>query len=217
MPLDIPFSQQTPGIWRGGQVHEIFRDPPGADYPNGDYHLWIGTATIECSADYSYFANAERLHILLDGGGLVLRFRDPEETILLTTGESYTFAGDRPLHATPAGDPVFAFNLIYRQGRSISAQSGAQSGARFVDAAEMPVVLPLPTAGTKLTQIFYGVRGESCVESSQGHFLLQAGDTLIYPPVESAGTALRLVNFSADARLLLAHVTDPDALARRGG
>lgn len=217
MPLHIPFSQQKPGIWRGGQVHEIFRDPPGADYPNGDYHLWIGTATIECSADYSYFANAERLHILLDGGGLVLGFRNPDETILLATGESHTFAGDRPLHATLAGDPVFAFNLIYRQRRSIGAESGAESGARFVDAAEMPFVLPLPEVGTDLTQIFYGVRGKSCVESSRGHFVLQAGDTLIYPPAELAGAALRLVNFSADARLLLAHVTDPDALARRGG
>ena len=210
MPLTIPFSQQRSGTWRGGQVNEIFRDPPEADYPNGEYRLWVGTATIERAAEYSHFANAERLHILLDGGGLALRFREPEETISLATGEWHTFAGDRPLQAVPAGDPVFAFNLIYRQGQRSGAQSGAQSGARFVTAAEMPVVLPAPAASARLTQIVYGVAGESYVESSQGSFLLRAGDTLIYPPAESAETSLRLISHSPDAWLLLAHVLEPD-------
>lgn len=201
MPLHILFSQQQPGIWRGGQVHEIFRDPPGADYPNGDYRLWVGTATIERAAEYSYFARAERLHILLDGGGLTLRLREPAETVALATGGWYTFAGDRPLHATPVAGPVFAFNLIYRQGQ--------RSGARFVDAAEMPVVLPAPEANSRLTQILYGVWGESCVESSQGHIQMQPGDTLVYLPAESAGTSLRLISHSPDARLLVAHVREP--------
>ena len=198
MPLHIPFSQQLPGSWRGGQVNEIYRDPPGADYPDGDYRLWVGTATIERAADYSHFARAERLHILLDGGGLTLRFDEPAETVPLATSRWYAFAGDRPVHATPVAGPVFAFNLIYRMGQ--------QSGARFIDAAEMPVTLPAPAANTHFTQIIYGIRGESCVESSQGHFLLRAGDTLVYPPAESVETSLHLINFSADARLLLTHV-----------
>lgn len=208
MPLYIPFSQQQLGIWRGGQVSEIFRDPPEADYPNGDYRLWVGTATIERAADYSYFAHAERLHILLEGSGLTLRFREPAETIALATGGWHIFAGDRPLHATPVDGPVFAFNLIYRLDRSSGAYSGARSGARFVAAAEMPVILPAITANTSLTRIVYGVAGVICVESSQGHFLVRAGDTLVYPPAESAGASLRLINFSADARLLLTHVLD---------
>lgn len=198
MPLYIPFSQQKPGSWRGGQIFEIFRDPPDADYPNGDYRLWVGTATIERAADYSYFARAERLHILLDGGGLTLRLCEPEETVALEPAGWHRFSGERSLHATPVDGPVFAFNLIYRMGQ--------QSGARFVDAAEMPVALPAPAANSHLTQIVYGVRGESCVESSQGHFLLRAGDTLVYPPAESVGTSLHLINFSADARLLLTHI-----------
>lgn len=198
MPLFIPYSRQKPGSWRGGQVHEIFRDPPDADYPTGDYRLWVGTATIERAADYSYFPRAERLHILLGGDGLNLRLREPEETVALATNRWCTFAGDRPVHATPADGPVFAFNLIYRMGQ--------QSGARFVEAAEMPVALSAPAANSHLTQIVYGVRGESCVESRQGHFLLRAGDTLVYPPAESVGTSLHLINFSADARLLLTHV-----------
>lgn len=206
MPLHIPFSQQLPGSWRGGQVNEIYRDPPGADYPNGDYRLWVGTATIERAADYSYFPRAERLHILLDGDGLTLRFDEPAETVHLATNRWYTFGGERPVHATPVAGPVFAFNLIYRMGQ----RSSARSGARFVDAAEMPVVLPVPTAGTHLTQILYGVRGESCVESSQGHFLLPAGDTLVYPPAESAGASLRLISHSPDARLLVAHLLETD-------
>lgn len=204
MPVYIPFSQQLPGSWRGGQVHEIYRDPPDADYPNGDYRLWIGTATIERAADYSHFPRAERLHILVDGGGLDLQFRAPDERVPLASGDWYTFAGDRPLHATPVLGPVFAFNLIYRVGQ----QSSANSGARFVDAAEMPVVLPVPAANTHLTQVVYGVRGESCVESSQDHFLLCAGETLVYPPAESAGVSLRLISRSPDARLLVAHVLE---------
>lgn len=202
MPLYIPFSQQQPDTWSGGQVHEIFRDPPEADYPNGDYRLWVGTATIERAADYSHFAQAERLHILLDGGGLNLRFGEPEDTIHLVAGGWHTFAGDRPLHVTPVHGPVFAFNLIYRLGQ--------RSGARFIGAAEMPVILPVSVVNARLTQIIFGVRGKSCVESSQGHFLVRAGDTLVYPSAESAKASLRLISRSPDARLLLTHVLNTD-------
>ncbi|MFZ1756249.1 MAG: HutD family protein, partial [Caldilineaceae bacterium] len=148
----IPFSQQQPGTWRGGEVHEIFRDPPDADYPAGDYNLWVGTATIERAAVYSYFARAERLHIPLTGQGLRLDFDDPVESVFLTTQKACTFSGTRPLHATPVDGPVLAFNLIYRQGQT--------SGFRFIPAAELPFSHAVDVAaGERLSLIVYGTSG----------------------------------------------------------
>ena len=206
MPLYIPFSRQQLGTWRGGQVHEIFRDPPEADYPNGAYRLWVGTATIERAADYSHFAHAERLHILLHGGGLALHFREPTETFPLATGNWRIFAGDRPLHAVPIDGPVFAFNLIYRQAQ----RSGAESGAAFVGAGEMPIALPVSVAaGASQTQIVYALAGQAAVECQGEIHLLQTGDTLVFQLNGPASDTLRLTTNDPEARLLVAHVLAP--------
>jgi|GEM_PF-2687824 len=202
MPLYVPFFQQQPGTWPGGQVHEIFRDPLGSDYPNGNYRLWVGTATIERPADYTHFANAERLHIPLAGRGLRLHFRQPDETTELATGESCTFSGERPLHAIPADGPVFAFNLIYRQGQI--------SGARFVDVKAKRQALPLyAPPGADLTQIVYAVAGEFLVDGWGKSQLMRAGDTSIYRLTESAAATLFVTGRTPDASLLFAYVLTP--------
>ncbi len=204
MPVYIPAVQQKPGVWRGGHVCEIFRDPADADYPNGDYRLWAGTATIERSADYSYFVNAERLHILLAGDGLRLRFREPEQTITLASQESYTFSGVRPLHVDLLGAPVFAFNLIYRQGLS--------SGAVFVPLTSTPQLYTIHTeASIARTQIFYVVSGTVALESAGGERVMGQGDTLLWDMRGPSTQPLYLQSQMAAALLLLAYVAEPNA------
>ena len=201
MVVIIPAAEQKAGQWRGGQLHEIYRDPPQADFPNGDYRLWAGTATIEHSSDYSYFPRAERLHILLSGDGLGLHFQEPEETVLLRAGEFHIFSGARPLHAEVLGAPVLAFNLVYRQGMT--------SGAAFVRLGTEPFqpTPPAQTNGTR-TEIVYVAAGRMAVTGAGENCLLSQGDTLLW---DSHGPDRQRITFqseTADALLVCAFVAD---------
>jgi environmental stress-induced protein Ves len=201
MSLYIPAAEQKAGQWRGGQLHEIYRDPPQADFPKGSYRLWVGTATIERSSDYSYFPRAERLHILLSGDGLGLHFQEPGETVLLRAGEFHSFSGERPLHAEVLGSPVFAFNLVYRQGMT--------SGAEFVRLGAEPYQRPVPpqASGTR-TEIVYVVAGRVAVTGAGEDRLLSPGDTLFWDNHGPATQRIAFQSKTADALLLCAFVSD---------
>lgn len=201
----IPLSSQRPGSWAGGAIGEIFREPADALFPGGDYRLWVGTATIERAANYSYFPGAERLHVLLSGGGLALTFTQPdgsiEERVELRTGESLVFDGERPLHARPLAGPVTAFNLVYARGQ--------QSRATFMTAGGLSNALaPRFPAGPALTQILYTrilyvVDGQVSVRVSQEQYRMNRGDTLVLTHTGPDGPAPIQAGGSPDARLLL--------------
>ncbi len=198
----VTVAEQKQGTWHGGQLHEIYRDPPHGDFPNGDYRLWIGTATIERSAAYSYFPAAERLHILLSGGGLALYFSEPDESITLATGESFIFSGERPLRVNLLGAPVFAFNLVYR--------SGLASGAEFVSLDATPSSVPGQTiAGAPQTQIIYVVSGSVVVQVADGQHLLAQGETLIWQEDGSDSQQVRWWSHNTAAVVVSAFVSDP--------
>lgn len=200
----IPATDQKPGIWRGGQVHEIVRDPADADYPDGDYRFWVGTATVERSADYSYFPHAERLHILLSGDGLRLHFREPNETVSLRNQEFHTFSGECPTHAEVLGAPVFAFNLLYRQGLA--------SGAEFVPLTRTPHLYTIHMeAQIARTQIVYVVSGTVALESAEGERVMGQGDTLLWELNGPSTEHLCFQSQTTDALLLFAYVSGPNA------
>lgn len=204
-PLIIPRTAHKPDVWRGGHFAEIYRDPADADYPGGHYRLWVGTATIERSADYSHFPNAERLHILLDGDGLNLHFRQPDALVALAKGEWHTFCGGRPLHAELLGAQVSAFNLIYRAGMS--------SSASFVDVgSDLLAWFSEAEAGVCVTQIVFVLPGpepepQVLVETDQENLLLGPGDVLVWDLTGPDLRELRLYS-TPPARLLLVEVTD---------
>lgn len=211
----IPLSSQRPGTWAGGAIGEICIEPAGAVFPGGDYRLWVGTATIERAANYSYFPGAERLHVLLSGGGLALTFTQPdgsiEERVELRTGESLVFDGERPLHARPLAGPVTAFNLVYARGQ--------QSRATFMTAGGLSNALtPLTPAGSAgpqipntpilhtrilYTRILYVVDGQVSVRVSQEQHRMNRGDTLMLSHTGPASPEPIQTDGSQDARLLL--------------
>ena len=202
MVVYIPGTQQKPGHWRGGQLHEIYRDPLQADFPKGSYRLWVGTATIERSSDYSYFPRAERLHILLSGDGLGLHFQEPGETVLLRAGEFHIFSGERPLHAEVLGAPVFAFNLVYRQWMT--------SGAEFVRLGAEPYQPTIqPQASGTRTEIVYVAAGRVAVAGAGADLILAQGDTLLWEPHGPATQHLTFQSETTDVLLLLTFVSDP--------
>ena len=198
MTMVVPAAQLTPRLWRGGQTWEISRDPADADYPDGDYRLWVGTATIERSADYSYFADAERLHIHLGGGRLRLHF--PDATIDLAARQTCTFSGERPLHAELSGATVRAFNLVYRQGMTSGAEFVRLTGTSDRQTVRIE-------ADTARTQIVHVVSGRVVLDER----VLEQGDTLLWEITGPCTQQLHVHSQTPDAELLLAFVSDPPA------
>lgn len=209
MLIHIPRTAQKAGNWRGGQIHEIFCTPPHANFPTGDYHLWAGTATIEHSSDYSYFPGTERLHVLLAGDGLRLHFQQPEEAVTLHTQEWLIFSGERPLRAEVLGAPVFAFNLVYRQGM--------RSGAVLVRLTDAPHLHAIETPTTALhTEIVYVVAGRTTVRGAGADLTLAQGDTLLWELRGPATQHLIFQSETAKTLLLLAFVFPVGPHARLG-
>ncbi|HEY5663518.1 MAG TPA: HutD family protein [Ilumatobacter sp.] len=206
MTVVVPAAQPTPRLWRGGRTWEIGRDPADADYPDGDYRLWVGRATIERSADYSHFAAAERLHVLLAGDGLRLHFRQPDATVELATRQACAFSGERPLHAELLGATVTAFNLVYRAGMT--------SGAGFVRLDGRPAAHTVTVAaGTTHTQIVHAVTGRAVLERSGGEHRLGEGDTALWNVSGPATERFVVRSDDGPAELLVAFVCDPPAPA----
>lgn len=110
----IDHRSYTSGTWVGGTTRGIWADPAAAITSPAAARCWAGTATIEYSAPYSHFAGRHRLQILIGGPELRLRFREPDEEVILGRGAQHGFSGERPVEATPLHGPVVAFNLIYR-------------------------------------------------------------------------------------------------------
>lgn len=108
----IPHAAQPTGTWSGGSTRALFAYPSGSLQPVGSGQVWIGTATIEQSADYSFFAERIRVHVPTKGNGIRLHFGAPTEVVTLPTFAQCRFDGTRPVHAELIDGPVTAFNLI---------------------------------------------------------------------------------------------------------
>jgi environmental stress-induced protein Ves/GNAT superfamily N-acetyltransferase len=170
-----PRAAQAVSPWRGGEVREIYKYPASADFGKGDYQLWVGTATIDRSADYSYFPDRYRLHMPITGNGIELHFREPEEVIRLESFEQYAFDGTRPLHARLIDGPITAFNLILKHDVSASATP------LVVGEQPLPVSIAPHSAGRAGTiYVIYAVAGVVHLSSAGNNTVhLAAGDAFI--------------------------------------
>jgi environmental stress-induced protein Ves len=112
----IALREQAVDTWAGGTTQEIAKYPPQSDKRSGNYLYWVGTATIERSASYSYFGGCSRVHMPIAGNGIELRFQDPFETVELGTYAQHSFSGERRVFAELIDGPVKAFNLVLGQG-----------------------------------------------------------------------------------------------------
>jgi environmental stress-induced protein Ves len=134
----VTHAQQKPGVWGGGTTRMIYTD--GADPTPAAAHLWIGTATIERDADYSYLPNRTRIHMPIAGNGIRLRFQHPSELITLTSLDQHQFDGGRPLHAELIDGPITAFNTIAHPTvtAAVQAHSLAQGQMLLQDLGGLP-------------------------------------------------------------------------------
>lgn len=111
---------QRAGVWGGGTTAAIYADPPESLGAIASARAWVGTATIERDADYSYLPGLTRTHMPIIGGGIRLRFREPDELVELPSLAQHRFDGARPLHAELIDGPITAFNLLVRHDVSAS-------------------------------------------------------------------------------------------------
>jgi environmental stress-induced protein Ves/GNAT superfamily N-acetyltransferase len=179
----VPRAAQAVSPWRGGEVREIYKYPASADFGAGDYHVWVGTATIERSADYSYFPARYRLHMPMTGNGIELHFREPEEVVHLAAYDLYQFDGARPLHARLVDGPITAFNLILKHAVSASVTP------LMLDRRPLPLSIAPRSPGRAGTlYVIYAVAGVVHLSSAGSHTIhLDAGDAFIWrdPAVQS--------------------------------
>lgn len=189
----------TPGTWAGGVTRGIWADPATTLTSPAAAHCWAGTATIERSAPYSYFAGRHRLQILIGGAELRLRFHAPDDEIILTPGAQYQFDGERPVEATPMGGSVVAFNLIYRADILATAKVAA------IGPTELP--WPLGAVAEPGVQregvpirLVYVVAGAVEISGEGTAGSLQAEDSLVLAtPLLDAAPMLALRSAGPDA------------------
>lgn len=114
----------------GGITHEALRVPA-----NGDPFRWrVSVARIEKSGPFSDFAAYNRIMVLLQGNGLVLRFADREHP-LRRVGDVAEFDGGLATHCELANGPCVDLNLMVAKSLH-GAQGWVQ---RLHDASALPV------------------------------------------------------------------------------
>lgn len=103
-----------PQPWRngGGSTRELLAWP-GPD----DWRVRISVADVQASGPFSRFQGIERWFAVLEGDGVILRFRDGEHR-LTHQGEPFRFRGDTPVDCTLVRDATRDFNLMAPPGRA---------------------------------------------------------------------------------------------------
>lgn len=104
--------------WKNGRgsTVEIAREPA-----EGDFDWRVSTARVDEDGEFSLFPGYDRVIIALDGGGLVLRHREPGTEVLLGSLEPWVFSDDWSTTCALRTGPVRDFNVITRRG-GVSAQ-----------------------------------------------------------------------------------------------
>jgi environmental stress-induced protein Ves len=179
----IAQDEQVPGSWPGGTTRSIYAYPPEGTTGPTNALLWVGTATIERAAPYTYFAGRTRVHVPVQGNGLKLHFQQPQETVVVVNRGQHTFAGDRPVTVELIDGQVLAFNLI--------VVNEAQAGAEVLELNSVATLPALAAAG-RVVRVIYAVTGQLQVEvgTEQATVLhpadacvLESGQPLIITPL----------------------------------
>ena len=129
----IPRASFTPLPWKngGGMTYEAIRVPP-----TGDPFSWrVSLAQIDSSGPFSDFTGYARNMVLLQGGGIALKFNDGEHRALRKVGDWLQFDGGMPVHCELLDGPCVDLNLMVstsmradarleRLGRNLGVDAG---------------------------------------------------------------------------------------------
>lgn len=211
----INHASYAAGAWAGGTTSAIWACPIEALTAPARAYVWVGTATIDRDAPYSHFPHQERLHIPVRGDGLRLHFRDPAEVVTLERGAQHRFSGERPVEAVLVGGPVAAFNLIYRQGVTATAQVVPIGPEPFEWSCDRPQLV----GEDQVVQIVYVISGHLAVGSqAYAPATLHPADAYVVGPgrMTAPEASVRLTPLDRPAEVVLATLWWPLASASRG-
>jgi environmental stress-induced protein Ves len=183
-------AEQMPGSWGGGTTLAIYAEPRDSIGSAGNARIWMGTATIERPADFSFFPGQMRVHVPIRGHGVRLRFQAPAEAVALTSFAQHRFDGGRPVHAELIDGPIVAFNLI--------AQPDVEATIQVLELDHELVGLghaaeQTPAIELADLQLVYAVAGSLELVVADGlSVALHVGDALVFrPPAMLETIALR--------------------------
>src|ERR1700761_3884595 len=110
--------KETPWKNGGGFTHEALRVPASGE----PFEYRVSVARIEGSGPFSEFAEHERNMVLLEGGGLTLRFGDGSSRTLSAVGDIVAFDGAMPAHCELLAGPCMDLNLMTLKDTAVEAQ-----------------------------------------------------------------------------------------------
>jgi uncharacterized protein len=112
--------------WKNGLgwTDQIAIFPENADLKKADFEWRISTARIEQSADFSAFADHDRILVVIEGTGVRISHtfdesEDPE-IVELGANEPYEFPGDVPTRCELTAGPIQDFSVFIRKGVAIA-------------------------------------------------------------------------------------------------
>jgi environmental stress-induced protein Ves len=199
---------QTPGIWAGGTTSAIYAYPAESISAPASAQLWVGTATIERAAAYSYFPARRRIHLPIQGNGICLHFQEPAELVALSTFAQHSFDGARPVQVELVAGPVVAFNVIVQTNVAAEVQVlrvGSQQLAFDLDRAPTTAPTAHPTS---VVHILYAAAGAAALATAgQPAIKLDPADAFVFDPCAAAtppGVRAEIRSLDAQCDLVLA-------------
>jgi environmental stress-induced protein Ves len=159
--------------WRNGRgmTHQIASSPRDAGYDDLDWQVTRPEISADCP--FSSLPGLDRQILLVNGSGLTLRIRSPQEGIAFDRRidallEPFAFRGDWEVECALDDGPVQVLNVMTRRGRAGARLEIIESGAA------QPVEKP---AGESL--LVYVARGPVDAWGTWGKAALAADDSIL--------------------------------------
>jgi environmental stress-induced protein Ves len=189
--------EQARGSWTGGSTQTLAAVPLEAALAPANAQFWIGTATVERDAPYSYFPGMRRIHMPISGAGIRLQFGQPSEEVRLRAFEQYAFDGARPVQAALIDGPIVTFNVIARADVEVQLT------------ALQPEARPMALDTGAALCVAYAVAGTTVFAPAVGdEIVLMAGDALILHGRARSEAAPLAVRASAPGTCLIIACAD---------
>lgn len=158
--------------WRNGRgvTEELAIGPAGATFERDDWDWRLSRAAVVEDGPFSVLPGVDRVLVLTEGAGLVLRHGADGTPTRLVPLVAHAFAGDAPTQAALVAGPVRDLNVMTRRGRAMASVEVVRAAAGAV-----PRVVP---AGDLLVHAVAGTVGVA-VAGVATRWALAPGCTLV--------------------------------------
>lgn len=156
--------------WKNGLgwTTELALRPADASLEDPGFDWRLSVAEVDADCEFSAFAGYDRSLMLLDGGGMELRFGGTEAVLLRMRGQGHDFAGEATVRCRLLAGPCRDFNVMVRRGL-------VSHHVTFRPLVGPMVFFP----ETRVTWAIHLASGHAQVQNAPGRAPLEAGDTLV--------------------------------------